>query len=258
MLSFIVQRSFVTINSQCRAFMAVKKLKVSVNHHFVTKIHFIFCARPVHSHIHTNVFHSGPVFRHLTIANLWMVWNVWSTFMALFAGWAPGQALLCLLCGGGGGGLGGATREIWLENSHRRPHTTSEMGLLSSYWPKRQITHFCILYLCSDLHFLSLIKVHFLCFNFSLVSASGLHHNMTSDTSAICTLLPLLSPLTWEYWSHKGKFSCFCVGSIIYSTTLFFWTRYLCMWRYNSSSVTVLPAYFVKCVEKNYHKFTVT
>ena len=129
MLSFIVQRSFVTINSQCRAFMAVKKLKVSVNHHFVTKIHFIFCVRPLFTFTQ---MYSGPVrLRHLTIANLWMVWNVWSTFMALFAGWAPGQALLCLLCGGGGGGLGGATREIWLENSHRRPHTTSETLLLT-------------------------------------------------------------------------------------------------------------------------------
>ena len=88
MLSFIVQRSFVTINSQCRAFMAVKKLKVSVNHHFVRKntLH-ILCVRPA-GHIHTHVFYSGPA-RHLTIANLWMVWNVWSTFMALFAGGRP-------------------------------------------------------------------------------------------------------------------------------------------------------------------------
>ena len=87
MLSFIVQRSFVTINSQCRAFMAVKKLKVSVNHHFVTEntLHILFCEASVH----TNVFWSSQTQTHLTIANLWMVWNVWSTFMALFAGCRP-------------------------------------------------------------------------------------------------------------------------------------------------------------------------
>lgn len=64
----------------------------------------------------------------------------------------------------------------------------------------------------------------FSCLNFSRVSASGLHRNMTSDTSAICTLL------TWEYWSHKGKDawnSLVLALSSILSATLVFWRRYV-------------------------------
>ena len=150
MLSFIVQRSFVTINSQCRAFIAaVKKLKVS---RWITtlleKIHFIFCARPVHSHIHTNVFHSGPVFRHLTIANLWMVWNVWSTFMALFAGSAL-SGLWWRVWGLGGGNAGNLTwkftpkathslqRRVFASQTRQKKSSQSEAEFL--FWLQRLI-----------------------------------------------------------------------------------------------------------------------
>ena len=119
MLSFIVQRSFVTINSQCRAFIApVKKLKVS---RWITnllkKIHFILLceASPVtFTRMYSILVQSSDIWP-LLICEWFEMFEAHS--------WHCLQAQLCLACGGGCGGWEGATRETWLENSHRRPHT---------------------------------------------------------------------------------------------------------------------------------------
>ena len=209
MLSFIVQRSFVTINSQCRAFIAaVKKLKVS---RWITtllkKIHFIFCPWGGQStvHIHTNVFWSSLTL--LTIANLWMVWNVWSTFMALFASSALSGLWWRVW------GLGGATREIWLENSHRRPHTAFRDGALLLRQDKNnhriQRLNFCIncnVLTESWLHQFSLLRIFF------SVSISFPYHRVWSEPQHdkwqvrhLHSSSPL-SNLDWEYWIHVRKF----------------------------------------------------
>ena len=111
-------------------------------------------------------------------------------------------------------GLGGATREIWLENSHRRPHTASRDGTLPLRQDKNnhriQRQNFCFncnVLIESWLYQLSLLRT----FIFS-VSISFPYPRVWSEPQHdkwqvrhLHSSSPL-SNLDWEYWIHVRKF----------------------------------------------------
>ena len=196
MLSFIVQRSFVTINSQCRAFMAVKSLGGSLLCYKNTPhtSYFVF-PKPVHT------IYSGPV-RHLwpLIICEWfeMFGKHWGLCMRARSPWRPSSVWSAVM----GGSCGEVTREIWLKSSHWRPHTNFRDV---TFHPNRQVNQSKWVFIVS-LYSSSISdqkeRNTSTCLYFMSVSSSGLSHYMTSDRvrhlhSSLLSLLSLSSQ-TWR------------------------------------------------------------
>ena len=163
--------------------------------------------------------------------------------------WRPSSVWSAVM----GGSCGEVTREIWLKSSHWRPHTNFRDV---TFHPNRQVNQskwVFIVFLYSSSISDQKERNTSTCLYFMSVSSSGLSHNMTSDRvrHLHSSLLSPLSPLSLESnlenigsWKVESSFEI--SARLTDSITL------------HSSLVTILPAHFVECVEKNYHKFTVT
>ena len=190
MLSFIVQRSFVTINSQCRAFMAVKKLKVSVNHHFVKKntLH-ILSVRPEQATF-TRMY-SIPVqpdIWPLLICEWFEMFEAHSWHCLQAAAPGPGPALFCLslVCGGGGGGSGGPRGKFDLKIL-TEGHTTSRDVTVITRQDK-------------NLHSIQMLNLRILNWNVSIL-ISLLFHQLSLLKTIFCLFL-FPSPRLWSEPQH--------------------------------------------------------
>ena len=242
MLSFIVQRSFVTINSQCRAFMAVKSLGGSLLCYKNTP-HTSYFPKPVHT------IYSGPV-RHLwpLIICEWfeMFGKHWGLCMKARSPWRPSSVWSAVM----GGSCGEVTREIWLKSSHWRPHTNFRDV---TFHPNRQVNQskrvFIVSLYSSSISDRKERNTSTRLFYVSLLLWSEPQHDKWQGPPS--ALLSPLTPLSLK--SNLENIGSWKVGSSFEISA-----RLTDSITLHSSLVTILPAHFVECVEKNYHKFTVT